>query len=230
MNASYTNLIYVLRAFCFLMLVCPWPSIAAIITFTDEATFLAAIGGSSDVSEDFNQYATDQSFANGSIDVGAFVLSAQGAWHNSQNIIDTSPFTFSGISAIDGTPYADFFVKEDSYGITSAKIEFHSPVFAFGATFKELSNGTVLEFLTSSGQEQLQTNTSGSLQFLGFVASNGEAFSEIAFLPNGARDGFGLDNVHIGNSLSAVPIPAAVWLFGSGLIGLIGLARRKANA
>lgn len=29
---------------------------------------------------------------------------------------------------------------------------------------------------------------------------------------------------------SAVPVPTAVWLFGSGLIGLIGLARRKANA
>jgi len=24
-----------------------------------------------------------------------------------------------------------------------------------------------------------------------------------------------------------VPVPAAVWLFGSGLIGLIGIARRK---
>ncbi len=29
---------------------------------------------------------------------------------------------------------------------------------------------------------------------------------------------------------SVVPIPAAVWLFGSGLLGLIGVARRKANA
>ncbi|HHJ17122.1 MAG TPA: DUF3530 family protein [Gammaproteobacteria bacterium] len=28
--------------------------------------------------------------------------------------------------------------------------------------------------------------------------------------------------------LSAVPVPAAVWLFGSGLIGLLGFARRKA--
>ena len=27
---------------------------------------------------------------------------------------------------------------------------------------------------------------------------------------------------------SAVPVPAAVWLFGSGLLGLIGVVRRKA--
>ncbi len=31
-------------------------------------------------------------------------------------------------------------------------------------------------------------------------------------------------------SVSAVPVPAAVWLFGSGLIGLIGMAKRKARA
>jgi len=29
--------------------------------------------------------------------------------------------------------------------------------------------------------------------------------------------------------MSPVPVPAAVWLFGSGLIGLIGIARRKAR-
>ena len=33
-------------------------------------------------------------------------------------------------------------------------------------------------------------------------------------------------DVHI-SEVSAVPIPAAVWLFGSGLIGLVGVARRK---
>jgi hypothetical protein len=30
-----------------------------------------------------------------------------------------------------------------------------------------------------------------------------------------------------GSAVAPVPIPAAVWLFGSGLIGLIGMARRK---
>jgi len=31
----------------------------------------------------------------------------------------------------------------------------------------------------------------------------------------------------VGSAVSTVPVPAAAWLFGSGLIGLIGLARRK---
>jgi hypothetical protein len=30
--------------------------------------------------------------------------------------------------------------------------------------------------------------------------------------------------------VSAVPVPAAVWLFGSGLLGLVGIARRKKKA
>jgi hypothetical protein len=29
---------------------------------------------------------------------------------------------------------------------------------------------------------------------------------------------------------SAIPVPAAVWLFGSGLVGLVGVARRKKTA
>ena len=39
-------------------------------------------------------------------------------------------------------------------------------------------------------------------------------------------------NTRVGSALvrdtSVVPVPAAVWLFGSGLLGLVGLARRKA--
>ena len=27
--------------------------------------------------------------------------------------------------------------------------------------------------------------------------------------------------------VNAIPVPAAVWLFGSGLLGLVGVARRK---
>lgn len=34
----------------------------------------------------------------------------------------------------------------------------------------------------------------------------------------------------VGAAVSAVPVPAAVWLFGSGLIGLAGVARRRKSA
>jgi len=52
-------------------------------------------------------------------------------------------------------------------------------------------------------------------------------------LISGVFEGIGvLLDIGSGNSMtvtsiSAVPVPAAVWLFGSGLIGLIGIARRK---
>jgi hypothetical protein len=35
------------------------------------------------------------------------------------------------------------------------------------------------------------------------------------------------DNVSVTADVPAVPVPAAVWLFGSGLLGLVGVARRK---
>ena len=39
----------------------------------------------------------------------------------------------------------------------------------------------------------------------------------------------GLDS-NIDNIQAVVPVPAAVWLFGSGLLGLVGIARRKKTA
>lgn len=40
----------------------------------------------------------------------------------------------------------------------------------------------------------------------------------------------GLGNWTISGNMSAVPVPAAVWLFGSGLLGLAGIARRRKAA
>ena len=37
-------------------------------------------------------------------------------------------------------------------------------------------------------------------------------------------------NLLIGRRVPEVPVPAAVWLFGSGLLGLVGMARRKKAA
>ncbi len=42
-----------------------------------------------------------------------------------------------------------------------------------------------------------------------------------------AGEGWGLRNMVVSADLQPVPAPAAAWLLGSGLIGLIGVARRK---
>ncbi len=57
-----------------------------------------------------------------------------------------------------------------------------------------------------------------------FIATSN--FTTIYFITGSTDDTTGnfIDNV----SMSAVPIPAAVWLFGSAFIGLIGVGRRKA--
>ena len=34
-------------------------------------------------------------------------------------------------------------------------------------------------------------------------------------------------SLHLEGQITSVPVPAAVWLFGSGLFGLIGFVRRK---
>ena len=50
-------------------------------------------------------------------------------------------------------------------------------------------------------------------------------------MENGPFPGFNAAfNLTAPGLVSAVPVPAAVWLFGSGLLGLVGVARRKQAA
>jgi len=50
-------------------------------------------------------------------------------------------------------------------------------------------------------------------------------------LATGMQDNIGIDNIRFGqNPPAVIPIPPAFWLFSSGLIGIIGLARRKTRA
>jgi hypothetical protein len=50
-----------------------------------------------------------------------------------------------------------------------------------------------------------------------------------ATVPQGDPSGFGGVKyaLHLEGTVHAVPVPAAVWLFGSGLMGLVGVARRR---
>jgi len=55
--------------------------------------------------------------------------------------------------------------------------------------------------------------------FVATASSNGNLFATHVYLDTGST-GFAYGG-------TVVPVPAAVWLFGSGLLGLVGIARRK---
>ena len=74
----------------------------------------------------------------------------------------------------------------------------------------------------------------------GVDCATGDTFTldYLATVPDGDPSGFGnVDyQLHLEGSVAAggggpvIPIPAAVWLFGSGLLGLVGVARRRKAA
>jgi hypothetical protein len=89
----------------------------------------------------------------------------------------------------------------------------------------------VNDFGSNSGSELDFGYLSGSLIF-----ANGSIWSDLtfnlsplqdAFTFDDAGDGIGNPSATFGYAVASVPVPAAIWLFGSGLLGLIGVARCK---
>ena len=99
--------------------------------------------------------------------------------------------------------------------------------------FSELSGGGVsktdiLAGGTGAGLTSDWTNFGPVNLIAGPDVSGGVTveFTAICGADAGCFSNLGIDNV----TVSAVPVPAAVWLFGSGLVGLVGIARRKKAA
>ncbi len=74
-------------------------------------------------------------------------------------------------------------------------------------------------------------DTSSNISLL-TLPSKGGAYkiSGVAAIGAGEIDGIAQNTTESFNwnlKITAVPVPAAVWLFGSGLLGLVGMARRK---
>ena len=83
-------------------------------------------------------------------------------------------------------------------------------------TFSAYNDNVLVEEFTADTNISL---TSG--RYFGF---ENILFDEIRFSITARDTLFTLDNLEY---VSAIPVPAAAWLFGSGLIGLIGFAGRK---
>lgn len=134
----------------------------------------------------------------------------QGHLTNSDGVQPGSIFFSSDVSA------AAFSWRTDNIAIGALRVE----------TLLSAYNDNVLVEQFSGFSNKALPDDSG--RYFGFEDI---VFDEIrlSLLVEGTTDlstktYFTLDNLEY---VSAIPIPAAVWLFGSGLIGLIGFARRK---
>lgn len=67
---------------------------------------------------------------------------------------------------------------------------------------------------------------SGGLDTIFFGIFPEHPFNSFSLINTGRSDGWGIDNM----KLARVPEPAALWLFGAGLIGLIGFTKRRKAA
>lgn len=79
------------------------------------------------------------------------------------------------------------------------------------------------------------TTTDGVAQVTcGVDCGNGDTYTLTysATVPAGDPSNFGNTKylLQLNGTVSAVPVPAAAWLFGSGLLGLVGVARRRKAA
>ena len=142
------------------------------------------------------------------------------------NVVETannnrSDTTFSGLFLSAGTYTATIdvgsFTNRNLANIEAIGLTSDSSILATSSLFTPSpASGTwetwTLEYTVPNG-----SNLIG--QALGFaidIESTGVDEANIAF-----------DNLRIDFQAAAVPVPAAAWLFGSGLLGLIGVARKR---
>jgi len=205
-----------------LLLLLSGTSQAVVTSYTDRATW--ASNGTVLFTEDFESFGSDTFFGSGgSVDAGPFSLSGVGS---GANLIDVSPFdTFAPASF--GNATAAIFVQDAA----TATLTFDSPVSGFFADFYAAGNSReLLMTLSLAGGGSADVNVPGpgtSLETFGVISTD---LIESILFSNTINDGFSVDNI-AGLSVSAVPVPAAVWLFGTALAGLLGFSRRtKAKA
>lgn len=88
--------------------------------------------------------------------------------------------------------------------------------------------GSVIDTINSPAgiDESLPSSLNGKPWMWSFSHASNDIYSiAIEFSGTASRVGLAFDNFSPASVL--VPIPAAAWLFGSGLLGLVGMARRK---
>lgn len=183
-------------------------------TYTNQTSFLNDVGSELFVI-DFDAIANPlvgNGVFSGQVDFGSPEASnPDEVFFNSGAMTDMGSTTaLNGVGPIDG----DFLTPDAVFGFSLAFSSSGSPqtisIFDLG--------GTIIDSVLtpSAGFFGLLTDT----QIGSFLITNG--ISSVSDLP----DRFFIDDFKA-YSTSPVPVPAAVWLFGTALIGFVGMSRRR---
>ncbi len=113
------------------------------------------------------------------------------------------------------TPGTDYTFS--AWGATASSM--NTPILQFFVNGSQIGSNFTLSPSTGVWQQFTASFNSGAATSISLSAVDANT------TPSSAGNDFTVDDI----SVSAVPIPVAAWLFASGLLGLIGVARRKAR-
>jgi uncharacterized repeat protein (TIGR01451 family) len=179
---------------------------AAVTTFTDRATWLAAAGGTETATEDFSGFVVDTPFNPDGVTVATAIgtVGMVGFDQAFRNFVDVAPFEFGDNN---GTTHAACFTNFEEVGTpaTSIEIVFNQPAVAGGADFEGAAGSEILavDFIELGTGTILATVTAvNNTTFMGFVADAGEQIGTMLvrsanLIAGGAGRGFGMDNISL---------------------------------
>lgn len=142
---------------------------------------------------------------------GATVLTAE----TSLNEIDYPPYSGTNVVIDETGPIT---ISFDT--VVQSVHAYFTYAVALTLSFYD-SSDALIDTIYSSGESNLEYDGGTPNELLGLTTDSGIASLTIS----GAEDGYSfvMDDLRV----NPVPVPGAVWLLGSGLVGLIGIVRGK---
>jgi hypothetical protein len=178
---------------------------AAIVQYNDRASWLAAIGGASDVDEDFSGFTVDTIFRSTPVPIAMGTIQQVGFDQVFRNLVDVPPFLYSDNN---GTNHASCYVNWPDTGPgseTNVEVVFSAPVSAWGADMYGCLGLELLAVDVSGTNDQTILGTllpAAQNTFVGFVATAGEQIDMVIFrsqvqVSGTGGEGFGSDDYSV---------------------------------
>ncbi len=205
-------------ALSLIMMLLMVPGLSTAAVSLTRAGFQTATSGYTMQVEGFDNYSDGQTLTS----TPDFSMSTS----SGQPIVTSAYVVSTTPNGLGLTTHGDYFGPADTITFS-----FNTPIHAFAIdinTFADQDGDFSATINTTSGQTEIYSifspvPTYG--QFIGFVSNT--PFTDVTIAAE-ANYSYTLDTVQYGN-VSAVPVPAAVWLFGSAILSLFGVRRFKSD-